>query len=150
MKYLSIASILQLTFCLHLFGQDNNLDEQARTEIHILIGQYSKARETQDPVLLKNILSGEVDQLVSSGEWRIGIDEAIAGMMRSSNANPGDRRLIVDKIKFLNSQTGIVDCRYEIINDDGSVRRMWSTFIVVSREDGWKIAGIRNMLPSGT
>ena len=149
MKCFSVALILHLTFCLNIYGQDNNLNDQAREDIHTLIDQYTKARDTQDPLLLKKILTGEVDQLVSSGEWRVGIDAAIAGMMRSSNTNPGDRSLTVDKIKFVNATTGIVDCRYEIMNDDGSVRRMWSTFFVVSTEDGWKITGIRNMLPSG-
>ncbi|TDI72183.1 MAG: DUF4440 domain-containing protein, partial [Bacteroidetes bacterium] len=34
-------------------------------------------------------------------------------------------------------------------NADGTARKMWSTFIVVRNEDGWKIAAIRNMLPAG-
>jgi len=41
-----------------------------KQEITFLIDQYSLAREKKDTVLLKSILTPEVDQLVSSGEWR--------------------------------------------------------------------------------
>jgi len=38
-----------------------------------------------------------VDQLVSSGEWRTGIEGAMKGMVRSSTSNPGKRTLVVYK-----------------------------------------------------
>lgn len=131
-----------------LSGQDLKGDDKARQEINSLIDQYSEARDNKDTVLLKTILTPDMDQLVSSGEWRSGIKQSIEGMMRSSASNPGTRKLIVEKIRFLDSKTGLVDARYEIENSDGSPRKMWSTFIVVLREDRWKITGIRNMLPS--
>ncbi|MEX2513184.1 MAG: DUF4440 domain-containing protein [Cyclobacteriaceae bacterium] len=148
MKNLSISIFLALTICFNLFGQDNFPDEKEKNAIYTLIDQYSLARDTKDSILLKKILTGDVDQLVSSGEWRYGIEEAISGMMRSSAANPGDRQLIVDNIRVFNSKSGIVDCRYEIKNSNGSVRKMWSTFFITYSEDSWKIAGIRNMLPA--
>ncbi|MEX2565898.1 MAG: DUF4440 domain-containing protein [Cyclobacteriaceae bacterium] len=148
MKYLSISTFLNLIICFNLFGQNNKLYEQQKKEIYTLIDQYSQARDSKDSILLKKILTIEVDQLVSSGEWRNGVEEAIEGMMKSSAASPGDRHLIVDKIRVFNSKTGIVDCRYEIKNIDGSVRKMWSTFIISYSENRWKIAGIRNMLPA--
>jgi uncharacterized protein (TIGR02246 family) len=114
-----------------------------------LIDQYSEARETKDTVLLKNILTEDIDQLVSNGEWRIGIRVAIDGMMRSSSSNPGDRTLTIDKIRYLGSEGAIADCRYEIKNPDGSERKMWSTFVVVKQKGKWRISAIRNMLPAG-
>lgn len=112
-----------------------------------LIDHYAQARETRDTVLLKEILVQDIDQLVSTGEWRRGLRTAIAGMQRSSSRNPGGRTLTVEHSRLITPTSGIVDCRYEILNPDGSKRKMWSTFIVVKEEANWKIAGIRNMLP---
>lgn len=123
-------------------------DSQKEQPIYELIDQYALARETKDTLLLKQILTDEVDQLVSSGEWRRGIKSALEGMLRSSSSNPGDRTLTIDQIRFLNTETAIADARYEIKNTDGSIRKMWSTFIVVYEGNRWKIAGIRNMLPT--
>lgn len=122
-------------------------NENDRTAIHKLIDKYSEAREKRDTVLLKSILVAEVDQLVSTGEWRNGIGASLKGMLASSASAPGTRRLIVDKVRFFNNNCGIVDCRYEIHNQDGSIRKMWSTFIVVLADGEWKISAIRNMLP---
>ncbi|MFY0654651.1 MAG: SgcJ/EcaC family oxidoreductase [Cyclobacteriaceae bacterium] len=116
--------------------------------IYELVAQYSQAREDKDPELLNSILTDEIDQLVSSGTWRIGKDTALSGMMKSSKARPGSRTITIDKLRFLNDQTAIADARYEITNPDGSMRKMWSTFIVVLEEKTWKIAAIRNMLPA--
>jgi hypothetical protein len=117
------------------------------TLIHKLIDKYSEAREKRDTILLKSILVPEVDQLVSTGEWRTGIGTSLKGMLASSVNAPGKRKLIVDKLRLFNEACGIVDCRYEIENPDGSIRKMWSTFIVVLVNGEWKISAIRNMLP---
>lgn len=119
-----------------------------KQEITFLIDQYSKAREKQDTVLLKSILTTDVDQLVSSGEWRMGIGAAVAGMLRSSDSNPGSRKLIVERIRLITPQSGVVDARYEIHNPEGTVRKMWSTFVIVRENKKWKITAIRNMLPA--
>ncbi len=133
-----------------LWGQSkpavNTKDEKA---IYRLIDQYALAREKRDTALLKSILTPDVDQLVSSGTWRSGIEEAMQGMLRSSTNNPGKRTLTVENIRFLNAKNAIADCRYEIENADGTIRKMWSTFIAVYQNDRWKIAAIRNMLPAG-
>ena len=130
-------------------AQKNSTKDKQTKAIYSLIDQYSEAREKQDTSLLKRILTDDVDQLVSSGEWRMGIGEAVKGMLQSSQGNPGSRKLIVDKIRFLDAHNGIADARYEIQNPDGTIRRMWSAFIVVNQKGSWKIAGIRNMLPAG-
>ncbi len=97
---------------------------------------------------LKQILTEEIDQLVSSGEWWRSLKSALEGILRSSRSNPGDRTLTVDRIRFLGNKTALVDTRYEIQNADGPLRKMWSTFIVVYQNKRWKITAIRNMLPA--
>ena len=148
MKIITLLSALHFCCFIFLYGQDTTLTEPQRKSITTLIDQYSLAREKSDTVLLKAILTANIDQLVSTGEWREGIHSAIEGMLRSSANSPGTRTLSVAKIQLLNATTAIVDCRYEIQNTDGSVRKMWSTFIVVTEKKKWKIRSIRNMLPA--
>lgn len=149
MTKISWFLILVLTCSLSSYGQLNSPDEQQRQAITTLIDQYSEAREKNDTVLLKKILTSDVDQLVSTGEWRMGINAAVQGMLKSSASSPGTRTLAVENIRIFNSSVAIVDCRYEIQNTDGTQRKMWSTFFVVAKNKIWKITAIRNMLPAG-
>lgn len=113
-----------------------------------VIAQYQQARDNRDTNLLKSILTDDIDQLVSTGEWRTGLQSAIDGMMKSSASRPGQRSLTVDKIKTPDNGSALVDCRYEITNDDGSTRKMWSSFLLVKQKREWRISAIRNMLPA--
>ena len=127
-----------------------NLPNKKQSEaVSAVINTYSKARKTSDTGLLKRILTTDVDQLVSTGEWRKGMDEAVQGMLKSSSNSPGQRTLHIETIRMLNANAALVDCRYEIQNRDSSVRKMWSTFIVIATKEAWKIAAIRNMAPTG-
>ena len=152
LTYEKVKSLFLITlfnlFLPTLLCAQGTSDDKRKQDIHSLIDSYSMAREKQDTDLLKSILVPDIDQLVSTGEWRSGMKESISGMLRSSGGNPGTRRFIIEKIRFLNSTTGIVDARYEIQNNDGTARKMWSTFIVVYQDKRWKISAIRNMLPT--
>jgi hypothetical protein len=147
MKTIVILLIVNLTGTLYLNGQDNKPDEHQQKAIVALIDHYQLAREKMDTAMLKTILTTDVDQLVSNGEWRNGISAAIQGMLKSSAGTPGTRTLRVDKIRMINSTSAIVDCRYEIQNTDSTIRKMWSSFIVILEKKTWKISAIRNMLP---
>lgn len=131
-----------------IYSQETVSNTEQRQGIYDLVDSYAQARENKDTVLLESILVTDVDQLVSSGNWRNGKKESMKGMLRSSASNPGKRTLKIEKIRFLNSTNAIADARYQIQNADGTIRKMWSTFIVVYKEDRWKIAAIRNMLPA--
>ena len=131
-----------------LLNAQNKLpSDKQKKEIYTLIDNYSEAREKRDTILLKKILTTDVDQLVSTGEWRNGIAASVKGMMSSSASSPGTRTLTIEKLRMLNSFSAIVDCKYEIQNVDNTPRKMWSTFVVVSDKGAWKISAIRNMLP---
>jgi ketosteroid isomerase-like protein len=131
-------------------AQDGKPADSQQKAIVALIDKYSEAREKSDTVLLKNILTKDVDQLVSTGEWRIGIGAAIEGMLKSSANSPGTRTLTVNKIRMLDANCAIADCRYEIKSTNKTTRKMWSSFTVVVDNLEWKISAIRNMLPSVT
>jgi uncharacterized protein (TIGR02246 family) len=149
MKKIALFSLLHLTGLMFLYGQHAiTVNEKQQKAIATVIDQYSAAREKRDTVLLKAILTADVDQLVSTGEWRAGINAAVEGMMKSSANSPGTRTLRIEKIQMVTPSSAIVDCRYEIQNADSTVRKMWSTFIVVADREKWKIRAIRNMLPA--
>ena len=150
MKHIVLFWCFNFAVSLAVSGQDNAPTAKQQKAITALIGQYSSAREKSDTVLLKTILTRDVDQLVSSGEWRNGMAAAVSGMLTSSSNTPGTRILSVEKIKMLDKHSAIVDCRYEIQNKDGSTKKMWSSFVVVAHHKTWKITAIRNMLPSGS
>jgi hypothetical protein len=149
MKSILLFILFNISSLYVLHGQNLIPTENQKRDLQVLIDKYSQARENRDTILLKNILSRDVDQLVSTGEWRNGIASSVQGMLRSSATSPGTRTLSIEKIRMLNSTSAIVDCKYEIQNTDGSIRKMWSTFITVSDKGVWKISAIRNMLPSG-
>src|SRR5678809_765528 len=138
MKKTSLLFLLNLAGLLFLYGQDKTLNEKQQKAISFLIDQYSQAREKRDTTLLKTILTADVDQLVSTGEWRVGINAAVEGMMKSSANNPGTRTLHIEKIQTITASSAIVDCRYEIQNTYNTVRKMWSTFIVIENKKTWK------------
>lgn len=146
-RYLFFLPVLIITFSAS--SQQIKITAKQKKGLTTLIDKYSEAREKKDTVLLKNILTEDIDQLVSTGEWRNGLGASVKGMLRSSASTPGTRSLVVEKVKILSTTSAIVDCRYEIRNADGSMRKMWSSFIAVLVKDEWKISGIRNMLPSG-
>ena len=148
MKKIVLVLLVNLSGSFFLFGQNITASEHERKSITSLIDQYSEAREKRDTVLLKTILTTDVDQLVSTGEWRNGIGASVEGMLKSSINSPGTRTLNIEKIRMLNPNIAIVDCKYEIQNKDGTMRKMWSTFIVLSDKKEWKISAIRNMLPA--
>ena len=149
MKKTILISILNVGFVLFFYGQGNIPDDHQQKAIRSLIGRYSEAREKSDTTLLKSILTEDIDQLVSTGEWRKGIGAAVQGMLKSSANSPGKRTLRIESMRMLSPTSAIVDCRYEIENTGSATRKMWSTFLVVAEKKIWKISAIRNMLPAG-
>ena len=147
MKKIILFSIVHISLVLFTYGQDNISEDQQKS-IRSLIDRYSDAREKSDTTLLKSILSSDIDQLVSTGEWRKGIGAAVQGMVKSSASSPGTRTLRIENMLMLSPTSVIVDCRYEIQNTDGTARKMWSCFLVVADKEKWKISAIRNMAPT--
>ena len=125
---------------------DESKDAQA---VRDLVGRYADARENRDPKAIEALFTEHADQLVSSGEWRFGRDTLVEGMLGSSRRNPGGRTITVERVRFLSADSAIADARYVIKGTDGAPdRKMWSTFVAVRTDDGWRLSAIRNMLPA--
>ena len=145
MKFLTLILMI-VCLSIHNLESQKTLDDT--DQIYELISQYQEARGSKDSTLLSSILTDGIDQLVSSGNWRRGKLESMAGMMRSSTRNRGKRTLEIETVRFITPRAAIADARYTIDRDDGNVRKMWSSFIVVKENNSWKITAIRNMLPA--
>ena len=117
--------------------------------VKALVARYAAAREARDADSIRSLFTEDADQLVSSGVWRRGREALVDGMLGSSRRNPGTRTLTVDTVRFPSPGTAVADARYVIKGSDGAAdRRMWSTFVCLKTDDGWRIAAIRNMLPA--
>lgn len=123
--------------------------EEDADAIRALVGRYASARESRDPQAIRKLFTEDADQLVSSGVWRRGREALVEGMLGSSRRNPGTRTLTVETVRFPAPGVAVADARYVIAGSDGAAdRRMWSTFVCLRTDDGWRIAAIRNMLPA--
>jgi uncharacterized protein (TIGR02246 family) len=112
------------------------------------VRKYADGREARDAKAVEAVMTTEVDQLVSSGEWRLGRDKVVAGSMASTAESGGRRETVVERVRFVSDTVALADARYSITGLPAGDRRMWSTFVVVKEAGGWRIAAIRNMLPS--
>ena len=96
MKPIVIFLLILSSACI-LNAQNGNPTTLQRQQITKLINQYAQSRLVNDTLLLKPILTADVDQLISTGEWRIGVKAAVDGMLASSKTNPGSRTLVADQ-----------------------------------------------------
>lgn len=114
-----------------------------------VVRRYVEAREGRDAKALEALFTPDADQLTSAGEWRRGRDEVVRGSLASSRASGGARTIKVEAVRFPAPGVALADGRYEISGLAGGVaRRMWTTLILTRDPEGWRIAGIRNMLPA--
>ena len=123
-----------------LFAAAVSPDEAA---VRDTVARYVAARDLADPRAIEALFTADADQLVSSGEWRKGRVEVVKGTVASSARETGKRTITVETVRFLSPDVALADGRYEI-----GERRMWTAILLVRDHGGWKIAAIRNMLPS--
>lgn len=150
MPLVRLATVLALGVGIAALGSHaiaaDSQDDQA---IKDLVASYAAARESRDPEAIRELFTEDADQLVSSGVWRRGREALVEGMLGSSQRNPGARTLTVETVRFPAPDMAVADARYVIKGTGGAQdRRMWSTFVCLRTETGWRIAAIRNMLPA--
>ena len=118
-------------------------DEAAVRDI---VQRYTQAREANDPKAIEALFTADADQYTSAGEWRRGLPALVKGMLATSASNPGIRAITVQAVRFVTPDVAIVDGEYRTGTD---TQRLWTTLIVRREAKGWRIAGIRNMAPTG-
>ena len=121
-------------------------DEAAVREV---IRRYESARDAKDAKAIEALFTADADQHTTAAEWRRGRGQVVTGSLGSSKQNPGDRTITVTSVRFITPDVVIADGPYEITTA-GAVRRMWTTIIVKREAGAWRIAAIRNMMPTGS
>lgn len=146
-RSIALAGCLLLLLAAAVAAQTTGrTDENAVRE---LVKRYVDARERGNAQAVEALFTKDADQLTSSGEWRRGRDEVVRGSLASSQRNSGRRTITVETVRFVSADVAIADGRYEIAGaQGGGSRSMWTTFVMTRGKDGWRIAGIRNMLPA--
>lgn len=112
-----------------------------------VVRRYVNARELKDPAAIEALFTADADQRTTSGEWRRGRAQVVPGTLESSTRNPGTRNITVQAIRFVTPDVAIADGPYEISGPTGT-RRMWATLVLKRDTGGWRIAAIRNMVPT--
>jgi uncharacterized protein (TIGR02246 family) len=125
---------------------DRAVDEAA---VRAVIQAFLDTREQNDAAGLAALLTADVDQRQTSGNMRSGRDAVVSGSLATQQSTGGRRTISVDSLRFVGPDVAIADGRYDSVGRaDGTDQRML-TSMVLRREGGaWKIAAIRNMLPS--
>ena len=113
-----------------------------------VVRRYVNARELKDPAAIEALFTADADQHTTSGEWRRGRAQIVLGTLESSTRNPGTRNITVQAVRFITPDVAIADGPYEITGPTGT-RRMWATLVLKREPGGWRIAAIRNMVPTG-
>ena len=148
MRLLPVLILLPL-FILPLPARESLQEEAARDAIHDVVRRYVDARAQADPAATSALFTADVDQLVSSGEWRSGRAAVVTGTLASSRQNAGRRTITVDQIRFLTPEVALVDGRYTLTPSAGGPPRLMRTTLLLQRLGStWKISAIRNMLPA--
>jgi uncharacterized protein (TIGR02246 family) len=121
-------------------------DEAAVREV---VRRYMDARELKDPAAIEALFTADADQHTTSGEWRRGRAQIVPGTLQSSTRNPGTRTITVQAVRFITADVAVADGPYEIRGTAGT-RRMWATLVLKREATQWRIAAIRNMVPTGS
>ena len=116
--------------------------------VRAVVARYVNARELRDAAAIEALFTRDADQLTTSGEWRRGRDAIVPGTLESSRRNPGTRQIRIDTVRFLTPEVAIVDGPYEISVAGATPRQMRTTIVVKREAEAWRIAAIRNMVPT--
>ena len=139
---------LAIAFVAAAFAQssDRAADEAA---IRTVVQAFLDTREANDAAALGALLTPDVDQQQTSGNTRRGREAVVSGSLATQQSTGGKRTITIDSLRFVTPDVAIADGRYDSVGRaDGTEQRML-TSMVLRREDGaWKIAAIRNMLPT--
>jgi uncharacterized protein (TIGR02246 family) len=149
MRILTIVACCVMTSTL-LHAQQppvaRSADEAAVREV---VARYMTARASRDVRAIEAVFTADADQQTTSGEWRRGRAAIVPGTVQSSERNPGARTIRLQSVRFLTPDVAIADGPYEIGDAGGAAaRRMWTSIVLTRVADGWRIAAIRNMVPT--
>lgn len=117
--------------------------------VRAVIQAFLDTREKNDAAALAALLTADVDQRQTSGALRSGRDAVVSGSLSTQQSTGGTRTITVDSLRFVGADVAIADGRYDSIGRaDGTDQRMLTSMVLRREGAAWKIAAIRNMLPT--
>ena len=117
--------------------------------IRAVIQAFIATREANDVAGLTALLTADADQRQTSGTLRSGRDAVVSGSLATTQSTGGRRTITVDSLRFLGPDVALADGRYDSVGRaDGSDQRMLTSMLLRREEGAWKIAAIRNALPT--
>jgi uncharacterized protein (TIGR02246 family) len=147
MHKLVSAALVSLVVASPLAAQNGSAGDEAA--IRAVIKAFIDTREANDAKALGELLTADVDQQQTSGNVRRGREAVVTGSMATQQATGGRRTITVDSLRFVTADVAIADGRYDSVGrSDGTDQRMLTSMVLRREGGGWKIAAIRNSLPS--
>ena len=117
--------------------------------IRAVVKAFLDTREANDVAGLTALLTADVDQQQTSGNVRRGRDAVVQGSLSTQQSTGGKRTIALDSVRFVTADVAIADGRYDSLGRaDGTDRHMLTSMVLRREADGWKIAAIRNSLPT--
>jgi len=147
-KLLALLAFLAAAVAAPVAAQsgDRAADE---TAIRAAIQAFLDTREANDAAALGALLTEDVDQQQTSGNVRRGREAVVTGSLATQQSTGGRRTITVDSLRFVSADVAIADGRYDSVGRaDGTDQRMLTSMVLRRESGAWKIAAIRNMLPS--
>ena len=144
----SLAAIASLALLDSGYAQQSGsaADEAA---IKAVIKAFIDTREANDSPGLTALLSSFVDQQPFLANVRRGREAVVSGSLSTQQSTGGKRTITVDSVRFMSSDVALADGRYDSVGRaDGSDRHMLTSMVLRREAGAWKIAAIRNMLPT--
>lgn len=149
MRLLAMTCLCGLMTVPSLSGQAPAGRSGDETAVREVVRKYMNARELRDATAIGALFTSDADQQTTSGEWRKGRAQIVPGTLESSRRNAGNRAITVESVRFLTPDVALADGPYDISSaEGGAVRRMRTTIVLTRESDGWRIAAIRNMVPT--
>jgi uncharacterized protein (TIGR02246 family) len=122
---------------------DRSADESA---IRQVTQEYIDTRDNNDEAGLRALLTADIDQRLTSGRLRSGLEAVVSGSLDSTRGSGGKRLIALETIRFLVDDVAIADGSYDSIGrNDGTDLHMRTTMIFRRVDGVWKIDAIRNM-----
>ena len=141
-----VLAVIALPLAAAAQNADRAADDQA---VRAVIKAFIDTREANDAAGLAALLTADVDQRQTSGNVRAGRDAVVSGTMATQQSTGGRRTISVDSLRFVGPDIAIADGRYDSVDRaDGTDQRMLTSMVLRRESGAWKIAAIRNMLPS--
>jgi uncharacterized protein (TIGR02246 family) len=117
--------------------------------IRAVVKAFLDTREANDVAGLTALLTPDVDQQQTSGNTRRGREAVVKGSLETQQSTGGKRTITLDSIRFVTADVAIADGRYDSLGRaDGTDRHMLTSMVLRREAGGWKIAAIRNSLPT--